>query len=539
MARKSRKHLNAETERESVSTRVSYNAAVYVRLSCDDTKKRGDSLETQRNIIENFVATASDIRIVEVYSDNNSTGTNFERPGFQKMLSDIECGRINCIIVKDLTRFGRNAIDAGYYIEKHFPALGVRFVAVTDSFDSIDGDGGLFLSLRNLISESYALDISRKCRAVHQQNIANGRFIGRLAPYGFKKSPDDCHKLIPDPDTAYIVQQIFNWALVGVSISEIAKRLSAQGVPSPSHHNYAYGFNSSEKLLGTVYWKINKIRRLLSDRVYVGDMVQGKSRTINGKQIQIDPSEWVCVPNTHEPIIDREIFDRVQMIRQNVYNKAMEISKTATPYTENVLNGKILCNKCGYPMKRKRQNKDGIYWFRCESQQKYGKDVCTVVSVKEDALKTKIMTMLYKQAEAILGRYIYLERIPADDGDAELYEINQRLAKDGQMLRSLYESMISNIITQDEFIQMKADYKAQIEALSKQADEIRNRRYEIKAQTIESYNIADAVSAALANNLLTAELIGRLVQEIRVYPDKNFEVTLRFRDEFREVAKVG
>ena len=183
MARKSRKNIEAVVTVEAAPT--IYNAGAYTRLSSDDKKKRGDSLETQKDIIENFVAAMPDIRVVETYTDNNATGTNFDRPDFQRMLADAESGRINCIIVKDLSRFGRNAIDAGYYLEKYLPSIGVRFIAVTDSFDSNEGDGGILLPLKNLISESYALDISRKCKSVQRQNIRDGRFVGRMAPYGY------------------------------------------------------------------------------------------------------------------------------------------------------------------------------------------------------------------------------------------------------------------------------------------------------------------------------------------------------------------
>jgi len=190
-------------------------------------------------------------------------------------------------------------------------------------------------------------------------------------------------------------------------------------------------------------------------------------------------------------------------------------------------------------MHRKRQNSDGTYWFRCESQAKYGKNACTVVSVKEIDLKIQIMTILHKQSEAILGKYLWLERNLPDSDDAELREINQGLDKDGRMLRSLYENMVSNLITQEEFVQMKADYEAKIKMLSDKADEIRNRRYEVKARVSEYHDVADAASATLSDDKLTAALMDRLIQEIRVYPNKSFNVLFRFRDELGEVTKVG
>ncbi|MCL2672665.1 MAG: recombinase family protein, partial [Clostridiales bacterium] len=209
MARKSRKQLDAasvseQQQQEQAQHNTTCNAAAYVRLSRDDSK-RGDSLETQQDIIENFIAASPDIRLVELYSDNKTTGTNFDRPDFQRMIADAECGRINCIIVKDLTRFGRNAIDAGYYIEQLLPAMRVRFIAITDSYDSIKDDGNSQLPLKNMIAETYARDISRKCRSVQRQNIADGRFVGRMAPYGYSKHPNDCRRLVVDEEAAAIV----------------------------------------------------------------------------------------------------------------------------------------------------------------------------------------------------------------------------------------------------------------------------------------------------------------------------------------------
>jgi len=502
-------------------------------MSRDDAA-RGDSLETQRYLIENFAAASPDIRLVEVYTDNKTTGTNFERPAFQRMLADIERGRINCIIVKDVTRFGRNAIDTGYYLERYLPQRGVRFIAITDSHDSLDGDGGILLPLKNIISESYALDIGRKCRAVQRQNIADGLFVGRLAPYGYKKATDDCHQLTIDADTAPIVHQIFSWASDGVSVNDIARRLSAEGIPSPSHYNYDKGFNKSETMLGAIYWKANTVRKIINDRVYVGDMVQGKTQQMNNNKTYNDPSKWICVPNTHEPIISRDMFDQVQVIRQAVSERAMTIKQNSTPFTTNVFSGKVFCAKCGYPMKRKRQYSNGIYWFRCESQAKYSEGACTVVSVKETDLIAEIMAMLHKQAEAILGKCISLEKAAAlpDNCAAELREINAGLDKDGRVLQSLYESMVSGLISKSEFLQMKADYESKIAALSARADEIRNRQYELKTHAVEYRDLADAISAAVCNEKLTAEIIDKLIQEIRVSPDKSFSVLFRFKDEF-------
>lgn len=443
--------------------------------------------------------------------------------------------------MKDLSRFGRNAIDAGYYLEKYLPTLGVRFIAVTDSYDSLDGDAGILLPLKNIISESYALDIGRKCRSVQRQNISEGRFVGRLAPYGYKKSPDDCHKLIIDEETAPIVRQIFEWACQGEAVMAIARRLSETGVQSPVRKNYAQGFNTSENLLGIAYWKASTIRKMLGNRVYVGDMVQGKTRSMNNKKSEVDSRDWVCVPNTHEPIISAEVFERVSALMAKTHEKTAAME--TTPYTPHVLKGKVFCARCGYPMHRHKQGNHDYYWYRCQSQWKYGKDTCVQVSIKEVDLKTEILALLHRHAEAILGRFISFEKSAANTGEkpleAELREINGKLDKDGRMRQSLYENMVSGLITQDEFVKMKADYEAKIEALSRRADEIRGRKREIKEQVSEYHDLADAVSAAISNDNLTAEIIDRLVDKILVHPDKSFEVIFRFKDEFEEVQRCG
>lgn len=537
MARKSRKHLHDGVTATEYERRC-YNAAGYVRLSGDDTDRRGDSLENQQNIIENFVATAPDVRLVEIYSDNRKTGTNFERPGFKKLLDDIERGNINCIIVKDLTRFGRNAIDTGYYLEKYLPLRGIRFISITDAHDSINSDGGILLPLKNIISESYALDLSRKQRAVYKQNIQDGCFIGRIAPYGYMKAPNDCHQLIINEETAPVIRQIFSWAGESVSPNEITKRLTASGIPSPSHYNFSKGIYRNKRLLGTVYWKSTKVREILDDRVYAGDLVQGKTRTENNREIRLDPSEWVCVENTHEPIIAREEFMRIQKTRQAVYDMAISARETSTPYTQNIFKSKVFCAGCGYALARYRYNKeDGSYAFRCVSQSKYGKDACTSVSIKESDLKSNIISTLHRQAEAILGSRLSLEKDASalDNSEKELREIYQGLDKDGRILKSLYESMVSGLITQAEFVQMKKDYEMKIELLHKQADAIRNSRHETKKRSIEFNDFADTVSSVTGNDSLTAEIIDKLIQKIHVSPDKSLDISFRFMDEFREV----
>lgn len=540
MARKSRKATESAVRTQPGE--LIYNAGAYIRLSSDARRKPGDSLENQQDIIENFIATSPDIRLVEIYCDNQTTGTNFDRSDFNRMMEDAQSGRINCIIVKDLSRFGRNSIDSGYYIEKQLPAMGVRFIAVTDAFDSKDGDGGVMIPLKNMIAEFYALDISRKCRAVQQQNIQDGRFVGRLAPYGYSKALDDCHRLVVDEEAATVVRQMFDWAASGMGAGEIVRTLNEMTILPPSHYKREKGLITNKKLIGKPYWQKRVVVDILKSRMYVGDMVQGKTQTKGYKQSNVHPDDWVCVSNTHEPVISREVFDRVQKMFQHASERDKQVRRKAVAYSPHIFKGKVFCAHCGHPMHRHRQNKDGIYWYRCESQWKFHKDACFQVSVKEAELKSEVFALLRKHVEAILGGYIQMKRmapVKTAAADTELDDINRQLSASGHFLKSLYENMLGDLITADEFAAMKADYEAKIVALSKRADEIRTQRREGKSNREAYTEFADAASEAIAGNELTADVIDRLVERILVRRDKSFEIILRFRDEFREVKRVG
>jgi hypothetical protein len=315
---------------------------------------------------------------------------------------------------------------------------------------------------------------------------------------------------------------------------EIARSLNEAKILSPSCYKHSKGIINHSKLIGSEFWRPRVISDMLTDRMYIGDMVQGKSQRINHKEVVVPPDKWVIVPNIHEPVVSREIFDKVQEIRQRI-SKLHAENKDMGAYSPNLFKGKIFCAKCGHLMHRNRQNKDGIYWFRCESRWRFTKDTCTVVSVKETDLKTEIVAILHKHAEIILGKFISLERETNrgdSTADSELREINSKLDKDGRMLRSLYESMVSEVITRDEFIQMKADYESKIADLSRRADEIRNIRRETENKKDAYIELAAAVSAVLANDRLTEEIIDKLVEKVCVNPDKSFGAYFKFADVF-------
>lgn len=321
MARTKRKINPILTEAEAPApAQKKYRTAAYVRLSVEDSGKPGaDTIEGQKNLLLHFIENDKSLALYGLFCDNGRTGTDFERPEFEKLMEAVKHGEVDCIVVKDLSRFGRNYKETGNYLERIFPFLGVRFIAVNDGFDTLTaerGADGYLVPLKNLINEVYSKDISKKSGSALATKQKNGDFIGAWAPYGYRKCADDPHKLEPDEATAPVVRQIFQWRVDGMSVTRIAKKLNDSGIPSPSAYLYNTGVCKTEKYNGAV-WHIQAVKIILTRQVYIGHMVQGTKRQSfyeSRKQYKKPQEEWVIVENTHEPIIDRDTFEKVQEI---------------------------------------------------------------------------------------------------------------------------------------------------------------------------------------------------------------------------------
>ena len=438
MARKSRKAAIVPEKPQRPALKI-WRAALYIRLSVEFNGKKGDSLETQRQIMEAYIALCPDIEIAEVYTDNGVTGRTFEREAFQRMLGDVEKGKIDCIVVKDLSRLGRNTIDTGYYIEKYFPLHGVRFIAVNDQFDSEDSENSgnhLIVPLKNMINEAYAADISKKVRAQQNQAMRDGKFVGARPPYGYRKDPDNCHHLLVNEDTAPVVRQIFQWIAEGVALNEVIKRLNTSGVLSPGAYQASIGLVKSKRFVGGGNWNAWGVSRLLTNTVYTGDMVQGKHTNVGHKQAPTKPEDWIVVRNTHEPIISRELFERVQSIRRQTVENAKASDEKKNPYTENIFRGRIFCGHCGRPLNRHRDNQQGRYSFSCIANQRIGKGACSRSAyIRENTLLSLVMTFICQQAEIMMGEALRLKlcdgKIAAQKAhvDQEISELGRQAQK--------------------------------------------------------------------------------------------------------------
>jgi DNA invertase Pin-like site-specific DNA recombinase len=464
----------------------------------------------------------------EVYIDNGTTGQTFEREGFQNMLSDMESGKIDCCVSKDLSRLGRNAIDTGYYIEKYFPTHGIRYIAINDNYDSADGmNGGIMVSLKNMMNETYALEVGRKIRTTKQMNIRNGAFVGSIVPYGYFKSNEDKHKLVVDPEASAIVRRIFDMYADGQGVRQITEWLAASGVLPPRRYLFSKGI-ISEKLIGKhTLWNKGVIYGILNNRIYTGDMVQHKGSTHEHVLRRLPESEWIITPNTHEGIISRELFDKVQRMRQK-----QQKPKTKRE-NDNIFLRKLFCGHCGYTMAR-QHNTVNSTTFKCNSRQSYGKTACVPVSISENALKEEILVLLRKQAEVFADKRERQSATAKDRAQTELMQTQQELNRVGGFLKGLYEGLINGDLTNTEYKDMKRNYESRIAALNERErqlyEEVRERFLRESALKKASDNL---------NNIsvigdLTAETVDALIEKILIFEDKRIEVTFRFSDETEE-----
>ena len=541
MARKSRKNTAVMEEAPAIKV---WRAALYIRLSVEFNGKRGDSLETQRQIMEAYVTLCPDIEVAEVYTDNGISGQTFERAAFQRLLDDIEAGKIDCVVVKDLSRLGRNTIDTGYYIEKYFPLHQVRFIAVNDQYDSEDGENSanhMIVPLKNMINEAYAADISRKVAAQQRQAMRDGEFVGSRPPYGYRKDPDNCHRLLVNEDTAPTVRQIFQWAADGVALNDMVKRLNEGKVPTPGYYLASIGLITSQRLMGSGKWQTWTVGKILEDEVYTGDMVQGKSRTVGRKQVPTAPADWIVARDTHEALVSREMFELVQAVRQGAAVKYTATEKR--PYTENILRGRVFCGCCGKNLHR--QNSHGCYFYRCITNDRLGKGTCPgdIRYLKEADLFDTILTVIRQKAGAVMGSGLYLKRQDAKIAakkaavDREIGQLRGETEKNQALLKGLYENFVTGILTRAEYLELKEDYSGKVRAAVERVRELQARQSELEALVKDCASLADKLAAAEKYKALTARLVEQVIERVTVSGPGDVAIQFRFEDSFLRLAR--
>lgn len=514
MARKSRKDAIANLRSdqplpvpEAAPAQPIWNTAAYARLSMlEGTGRQGtEALQNQKALLLDFLKSRADLHLQNMYADNGETGTNFQRPAFQQMMEAVRAGKVNCIVVKDLSRFGRDYVEAGDYLEHIFPFMGVRFISITDGYDSADATTGdaLKIALKNLVNTIYSRDISRKVGSVLREKQRRGEFIGAFAPYGYLRDPQDKHRLVVNAETAPVVQEIFRRKLAGESIYSIARWLNEVDIPSPFTYLYQREISSDKRFAVPRLWESAVVKSILQNAAYLGHMVQGKDRSefYAGKpHRRTDPSEWVIVENTHEAIIAQEDFDQVrELIRQSTERHNQQQGKyDYLGYHSNILKGMVFCADCGRRMMHHRQVVRGErvdYRYLCTNNAaRLKQNSCVNAHISEEQLHETLRNMILSEAAqavdfaALLAGRKKIQFPAAVKLAAELS--STATAQTGlQGLREcLMRDFVNGTLTEQDYARLKETYTKEGETLQRRMDDLRVKQ-EHDSQTLTEQNL--------------------------------------------------
>ena len=452
-----------------------YRTAIYCRLSREDGDKvESNSIASQRAICEDYIARHEDLELVcEPFVDDGYSGVSFNRPQFKKLEEAIRKGALDCIVVKDLSRFSRNYIDGGRYIEKIFPQLGIRFIAINDAYDSLTGDpqsDSFVIPFKNLINDSYCKDISMKIRSSLEVKQKSGEFVGSFAPYGYMKSPENKNQLIVDEAVSEYVQMIFSMYKDGFSIGRIAKRLNQMGVLSPMEYKHSAGvkFDTVFKTGDTAKWTYKAVQRILTNEVYIGVLAQGKRGTPNYKVRVVkskDESEWVKVENAHEALVSYEDFMAVKVMMQRDMRCSPDQDEA------HLFSGFLFCGDCQQPMIRKTvPSKTKKYIYYVCSTNKHSR-TCSPHSIAAKEVEEKVFRAIHDQIELVINlehALAMIERLPSQSRKAFNYEaqiakIEEEIERYQKLKLGLYENFIGGVIDKSEYFEFRNSYTKTIE----------------------------------------------------------------------------
>ena len=529
-----------------------WKAALYIRLSRDDgDKMESNSITSQREILKEWLKLHPDIEAYDFYIDDGWSGTDFNRPGFQRMMGDIHAGNVNCVIVKDLSRFCRNASEGGRYLEDTFVRLRIRFIALNNGLDTFSGNMNaatqlISVGVTNVINESVAATTSVNVRGTLNMNRKQGKFIGSFPTYGYLKDPEDHHKLIIDEEVAPVVRMIFDKFISGTSIMGIAKELNAMGIPNPSAYKKLKGYNYKHPVgdRNDGLWPDSSVRRILKNEMYIGNMVQGKNTTVSYKihQCRAVPKEdWIKVNGTHEPIIDPDTFQMAQSLMGRHIRKPPEHNQV------HLLAGFARCARCGRIMSRKTnvQNDITYRYYRCVTNNKMKPGGCTRSSLRVERIEEAILTTLQKTVEVCVEYETLLEQINRSsnrktESDSLQKLLKQQKAERENCIRSmtdLYPDWKSGVLTQQEFLTIKANLSEKIEKLESSIQSLEDtaKQYEVGVDNENSFLSSFRKYGTITE--LTRPMLLELVKEIRVYDENRIEIELNFRDEFAQLIE--
>lgn len=527
-----------------------WKAALYIRLSREDEDCTGESnsITSQRQLLLAFLAQHPDMELYDIYADDGFSGTSFDRPDFRRMIRDIEDGKVSCVIVKDLSRFGRNASKTGYYLDEYFVLNGIRFIAVQNYIDTAaSGQSNaatncITLGITNVINESYAAQTSVSVRSTLNLERKQGKFIGSFACYGYRKDPDDHHRLIIDEPAAEIVRQIFDWFLGGKSILGIAKQLNAMGIPNPSAYKQQNGLNYRQAQRSDGLWPDSSVRRILQNRMYIGDMIQGKNQKLSFKHrmIRAMPQEdWIVVEGTHEPIIDREVFEKAQAL----FNR--QIRKSPHRDEVDLFAGLVRCADCGRRMTKKTNvHPYGTYsYYRCTTSVKMNASACSPHSIRIDKLEQAVLVTLQTMIATVIEMSKLLEVVRENSRHRMEHSrlesaLEAACARKEKLLLAqadLYPDWKSGILEREEYLRLKSRLAEQVNAAEQNIAAIERSISELHPGQAGDSDFLTVFKKYGNIRALTRPMLLELVEEILVHEKGCIEVHFKYRDAFREM----
>ena len=519
-----------------------WNTCGYVRLSHEDgDKEESNSVTGQKDLIRDYMTRHPELRECGMKVDDGYTGSNFDRPAFHEMMAEVKAGKINCIVVKDLSRFGRDHLGVGEYLEQLFPFLGVRFIAINDNYDSLHSNAEsdeLVIPFKNLINEAYCRDTSIKIRSQLEIKRQRGDFIGSFAVFGYRKDPEDRHRLLVDDYAADVVRDIFKWKLEGVSAGDIADRLTASGIPTPMDYKRSQGmrYSTSFRVKEESVWDAGMVLRILKNPVYTGVLEQGRVTTpsYRVKRLVVKPrEEWAVVENCHEAIIDRYDFESVQKVlaldtRTSVSGRAVEL-----------FSGMVYCGECGSAMVRKTvpSGKRKYVYYVCAAHKEH--KTCSAHSLRDTALDEIVLEALKKHIRDVIDLADLLEltdtaqlqQAGVRKLQARLDRKREEIDRNQALLGTLYESLADGLIDRDEYQDLKKTYSRRRSEAEAQAEAIQ----EEMGRELEQEDRGWMEQFRKHRNITELErsIIVTLVERILIFRGHRVEIVYRWHNEFR------
>lgn len=525
-----------------------YRAIKYIRLSyTDDKTVESNSVSNQRKLIDDFIAKHDDIEVVAEKVDDGYSGVLYDRPAFTKMMELIKQGKANCVIVKDLSRLGREYIETGRYLRRVFPAYGVRFIAINDNFDTLNEKADeLSVSIKNIMNEEYSHDISVKTRSALDIKRRNGDFVGAFTVYGYLKTGESHKSLVIDPFAANVVRDIFRKRMEGYSANSIATELNDRGILSPLAYKRSQGLPYAKGGYADredCKWSATTVIRILQDEIYTGTMVQGKQKTPHFKLKELEtksPEEWVRVEGTHEAIIDKADFDLVQKLRR--------LDTRTAPHLEKVhlFSGVLVCGCCGSRMTRKTNHYKGkeYHYYYCPSGKKGGCQSSSMI--KESDLIECVQTSLKNHIDSIVTLNSFITSVSQERINRELVqEYTQYIQANERQLeqvesfkRKLYESLVNGLISKEEFLQYKQDYNAKADKIKASITSLNEKMNDVLENRSDRNRWINHFLEFSSMQEIDRNAVVRLIHCIRITGKKELEITFNYFDEYRKAVNM-